>query len=323
MPFVEAYRQAGRAVWEQDLALSRTEADSLRRFVEWNAREENKYYRYDYYRDDCATRLRDAIDRVLGGALKESLAGTADGFSYRTETLRLASAYPVINFGMDFVLGRRADATLSSWEEMFIPMRVRDILGQTTIRRKDGTLARLIQSQRVLVDDRRYAERFDAPSYVKPAAIAGATIAAIAILLALLAAKSRAARLAFASLATAWHLFAGVLGAILISAGLFTRHVYMAANVNVLIATPVSLALAVLIPIAMRRGLRGKTGRASVQLSLLAAASAVVAVLLHYVPSLVQQNAAILLIAVPAHCAVAFGLTWIAAPGARSARSAA
>lgn len=323
LPFVDLYRQQGRAVWEQDLALTRAEADSLHRFIAWNARDENKYYRYDYYRDDCATRVRDAIDMVLGGALKTSVTGLADGVSYRSETLRLAAAYPLTNFGMDYVLGRPADAVISTWEEMFIPMRIRDVLNFATIRRADGTMAKLVDRQRVLVDDKRYTERLSPPDYLMPAAITGAAFTVLLILLALLAANFGAARMAFAAIATAWHFLAGVLGVILICAGLFTRHVYMAGNINVLLATPVSLALAVLIPIAFRHPERQRQVRSVVQLSYVAAAASLVALILHFVPAYTQQNAAILALAVPAQCAIAFGLSWIAAPGARTARSAA
>ena len=322
MPFVALYRQQGRSVWEQELALTRSEADSLRRFIAWNAREENKYYRYDYYRDDCATRVRDAIDRVLGGALKQSLTGLSDGVSYRSETMRLSAAYPLTNFGMDYVLGRPADGTISSWEEMFIPMRVRDILGYATIRRADGTMAKLVGSQRQLVADNRFADRMTGPDYLLPASIAAATFTAVAVVLALLAANSAAARVAFVALATTWNLVAGVLGVILICAGAFTKHVYMSGNVNVLLATPLSLVLAFLIPLAFRRVRRRGLVTISVRLGLFTAASAIVTLVLFFVPAFRQHNAAILAVAVPAHCAIAFGLAWIAAPGSRASRSA-
>ena len=56
-----------RSVWQQELNLTPAQRLALRDFLEWNARKENRFYRYDYYRDNCSTRVRDAIDRVLGG----------------------------------------------------------------------------------------------------------------------------------------------------------------------------------------------------------------------------------------------------------------
>ena len=69
---IAAYREIGRTITLQHLDLTQAQAAALRDFVQWNASDENKYYRYDYFRDNCSTRLRDAIDRALGGALRRA-----------------------------------------------------------------------------------------------------------------------------------------------------------------------------------------------------------------------------------------------------------
>jgi hypothetical protein len=62
------YRDEGRDITEQRLALTPEQARRLVEFLEWNARPENAQYRYDYFEANCSTRVRDAIDRALGGA---------------------------------------------------------------------------------------------------------------------------------------------------------------------------------------------------------------------------------------------------------------
>ena len=86
---VTAYHNIGRPITLQRLNLTPTQALALRDFVEHNALEENKYYRYDYFRDNCSTRLRDAIDRALGGALRAATDTMHTTMSYRSESLRL------------------------------------------------------------------------------------------------------------------------------------------------------------------------------------------------------------------------------------------
>ncbi len=113
---ISVYRDSGRAVWEQVLSLTPAEKDSLWSYIRWNAKEENKWYRYDYYRDNCATRVRDVLNMVLHGSIERAVATHEHGVTYRSETLRLARAYPLLNYGMDFVLGRPADDTLSGVE---------------------------------------------------------------------------------------------------------------------------------------------------------------------------------------------------------------
>jgi hypothetical protein len=68
LPF---YFQSNRTVWAQELDLEPAQRLEIERFLEWNARPENRYYHYDYFRDNCSTRVRDVVDRVIGGAIKE------------------------------------------------------------------------------------------------------------------------------------------------------------------------------------------------------------------------------------------------------------
>ena len=57
---VAIYRYTNRSVWVQELDLTTAERAAVRDFIVWNARPENRYYRYDYYLDNCSTRVRDA-----------------------------------------------------------------------------------------------------------------------------------------------------------------------------------------------------------------------------------------------------------------------
>src|SRR6266481_2359191 len=58
---VTYYKQHNRSILAQELNLNPAQRLKLQQFVQWNALPQNKFYRYDYYRDNCSTRLRDAI----------------------------------------------------------------------------------------------------------------------------------------------------------------------------------------------------------------------------------------------------------------------
>lgn len=79
---LEVYRRANRAVWAQEPNLTRQQKAELRDFLQWNARPENRYYRYDYYRDNCSTRLRGALNAVLGGQIAEETRDVSSGTTY-------------------------------------------------------------------------------------------------------------------------------------------------------------------------------------------------------------------------------------------------
>src|SRR3546814_20258942 len=85
------YRYEGRGVSIQWLAFTPEQATGLAAALEVEARPENARYRYDYFTDNCATRVRDAVDDALGGLLHNRIAGPSRGNTYRSEAVRLAS----------------------------------------------------------------------------------------------------------------------------------------------------------------------------------------------------------------------------------------
>src|SRR3546814_18202698 len=64
------YAAVGRGVDVLWLDIPAASAYELAQFLAWNALPENAYYHYDYFTDNCSTRVRDALDKALGGALR-------------------------------------------------------------------------------------------------------------------------------------------------------------------------------------------------------------------------------------------------------------
>ena len=86
---IAQYQALGRPITLQRLNLTPAQKLALRDFLRWNEQEENRYYRYDYFRDNCSTRLRDALDHALGGALRAATDTIVTPFTYRRESVRL------------------------------------------------------------------------------------------------------------------------------------------------------------------------------------------------------------------------------------------
>src|SRR5690606_39461695 len=111
-------------------------AHRLAAYLQEEARPENARYRYDYFTNNCATRVRDAIDDALGGLLHNRIAGRSRGNTFRSEAVRLASPATWMWLGFDIGLAGAADRQLSRWEEAFVPMRLADSLRE--VRLDDG-----------------------------------------------------------------------------------------------------------------------------------------------------------------------------------------
>lgn len=283
----------------QALNLSPPQRVALRDFLEWNARPENAFYHYDYFVENCATKVRDALDDALGGALKRATVSRSRGYTFRMHALRLTAADFWLATGIHAGLGPYADRGVSLWEEMFVPMELARHVRDVRVKDDAGNDVPLVASER------RIAEAgFPDPSDVPPRWLAGYAIAGVAIaLLLLLAARGRSAvaRFAFASGAAAISLVAGLGGLVLLGLWLLTTHQSAWANENLLLFSPLALLL---LPAAFR----SRPGRVSVAIATMVAALAGVALLVKVLPSFRQANFEWIAFWLPVHAALAYAL---------------
>ena len=70
------YISTGRSVVEQRLRFTAEQARALQDYLETNLRPENRHYRYDYFTSNCSTKVRDALDHVLGDTLRLQMTST-------------------------------------------------------------------------------------------------------------------------------------------------------------------------------------------------------------------------------------------------------
>ncbi|NUO39797.1 MAG: DUF4105 domain-containing protein [Gemmatimonadaceae bacterium] len=254
---ISAYHNAGRPITLQTLNLTPAQALALRDFVERNALEENKYYRYDYFRDNCSTRLRDALDRVLTGALRRATDTIQTTLTYRGESVRLTEGDVPVQTGIEIALGRGADTPLTAWESFFIPMRLRDAARVVTIPGTDGARVPLVASERVMSPSSgtsRIVEPRSAPDHTRRNLFAGLAAAVVLLLFRSLPRSQRWATWIVGILGMVWSLLCGALGLVLLLAWVATKHVFWAQNENLLLLSPLSLLLVVLVPLALLAG---------------------------------------------------------------------
>ena len=310
IPMLDYYRRIGRPITLQRLALTPVQTSALRDFLLWNARPENMFYRYDYFVDNCSTRLRDALDRVLGGALRAATDTIRTPFTFRRESVRLTDGDRPIQTGIDIALGRPADVPLTVWESFFIPMRLRDaVRGLVLPIGAGGAPTRLVTEESQLapypgapvVD-----EPVTAPRLVWRLLPVGLVLAALVVGIRIMAVSRRGAAWGLAIVGAAWSLLCGVIGVIIVLAWTATRHVFWAWNENLFQLTPLSLVLVVLMPLAL---LRGRYRRAALALALIVAALAAFGALMAILPG-GQENRAIVALFLPVHLALAWAF-WL------------
>ena len=227
------YASHGRSVVRQQLTLNPAQAAALRDFLIWNIRPEHAGYHYDYYTDNCATRVRDALNKVLGGAIKDTLTTYHGNMTYRQQTDRLMHAQPWLMLLTDLGLGAYADQPLNAWQESFLPSTLQKNLRRIQVMGHHP----LVQHELELFPNRLTLPPPHAPNL---APILGGTGLLIAGLLLM---TYRYWRTGFALLGTVYLIPAGLIGLALLAFWTLTTHRAIFANANLLLFNPLAFAL--------------------------------------------------------------------------------
>lgn len=235
-----SYRAQNRSLRIQELALPAEQARELARALELNARPENRRYRYDYYLDNCSTRVRDALDRALAGQIKAQGKGAAR-LSYREHTLRLVADDAPLSLGLDLGLAGFADADVTRWDEAFLPEEFSRLLRNVTIATPDGPKP-LVSSETMAFEAVRVLPGEEPPSRALLHLLAGVLLGAIAYALGRARARKVPRILLGLYLALLGLLFGGV-GALLAFFWTATDHVVAHQNLNLAFCPPFALLL--------------------------------------------------------------------------------
>ncbi len=296
------YRYWNRSVLAQELDLSTAQKDTILAAIRQNALPENVNYRYDYFRDNCSTRVRDILNDALDGALRRE-AGALSGTTYRWHALRLMQPMPPIMLGADIGLGRPSDVEISKWQEMFLPQKLHDFVANIRVADSAGTTHPLVKRETVLFQSTRGSEPEAPPEFGVWALVAGVGIAALLTWLGSLATSRRDWTRFVASVVIGlWSLAAGLLGVVLVLLWTVTDHVFAYNNENLLIFNPLWLLLVVLAPIFL---ISGRAYAATRAVALTIAALAVIALVMHLVDLSAQTNRPIIGLGLPAALALA------------------
>lgn len=144
--FLPEYENDRRRVVEQDLNLTPAEARRLLGMLREEALPQNRVYRYNYVKDNCATRIVERIDQAVGSrvAYTDSLRYG----SFRDEMRAFHKNYPWYQFGIDLALGSGIDRPTSGRQEMFVPVDMMQRVASAHL--ADGRP--LVKDTRVLVE---------------------------------------------------------------------------------------------------------------------------------------------------------------------------
>jgi hypothetical protein len=128
------YREIG--VEGQTLNLLPHEKQKLFNLLEENAKPENRNYKYDFFMDNCATRIRDIVVEAVDGDIDFN---TPDrDVSFRELLFPYLTHTPWIKMGINLILGLSSDAKANPYDYMYLPEHMEHQFGRATIINNKG-----------------------------------------------------------------------------------------------------------------------------------------------------------------------------------------
>ncbi len=303
---VQGYREADRSIWLSELELTPEQRVDLLAYLEWNERPENRFYRYDYYLDNCSTRVRDALDRVLGGRLTDLTAEVETGTTYRSHTRRLLAPDLVAYVGTLLSLGQPVDRPISAWEEMYLPGRMMETFRGITVRDAEGREVPFVRGEFTVFESTMPLEREGPPDWLLGFLAVGVALAAGILLTGRYGSTRRGLRIVWLTGTSLWALVLGVGGAFLVLVWALTAHWAGYWNENLFFFNPLALPLALLLPIAAAGS--GWAARWALRLAVTVAALSVLGFAVQLLPWFGQVNGEIIAAVLPPNLAMGWAI---------------
>lgn len=135
-----------RAMTEQLLQLDQEQKQRLFNLLQENAREENRYYKYDFFYDNCATRIRDIVEKTFDRPIAWDSSRLALGTTMRQLLNPNMTTLPWTHFGMNLGLGYAADRRALASDFMFLPDHLHDMFATARI----SDTSSLVYSERLI-----------------------------------------------------------------------------------------------------------------------------------------------------------------------------
>ena len=149
--FLESYKSDKRWVKQQVLNLTQEEKKAIFLFLENNATPENATYLYDPFYNNCATKLRDITEQVLGEKVTFNDDGIEKNLSFRELMNNEIHWNTWGSFGINLALGSKLDKKATTQQYMYLPKYVYQVFKNSTIFVKNQQ-ENLVKREDVLLD---------------------------------------------------------------------------------------------------------------------------------------------------------------------------
>jgi hypothetical protein len=119
--FYNTYVFENRSIYEQKLLLPPDALDRIYQALEINLQPQNRNYRYDFFEDNCTTRVLDAIADAAEDAATDDFLLSPANITFREGLSHYIHYRPWLSLGINLLLGPYSDKKITTYESFFLP----------------------------------------------------------------------------------------------------------------------------------------------------------------------------------------------------------
>jgi hypothetical protein len=233
---LRSYEFEQRSLWEDKITLTSAQKQKFIERININLKPENRPYPYQYFFDNCSTRVRDYLDEAISGTISTQFKDQQTGLTFRDIVRDYVSVTPFFAMSLDILMNSRIDAKVDKYQEMFLPLKLREHFLKLPQVDDEG---RVIEGKSLLSDDQTlmtYSGPTKSPVSYYPvfALLFGIPIAVSGFMY---VRRQKYSRLVMVSVG-AWLVFAGLYGLIMSVSWALSAHQDLHHNANLFIFWP-------------------------------------------------------------------------------------
>jgi Domain of unknown function (DUF4105) len=228
--FLSDYYYEKRYVLSQRMNIEPSETRKLVSLINENLKPENIKYRYDFFYDDCSTRIRDLFEKSFGDKLKYPPPELGKIPTFRDMVAKYQNPYPWLKFGVNLIMGSTADKKARFRDRMFLPIDMKDELSKSLIQRSEKRIP-LLQNPVALLN-------FEPPSVKQNFFSSPPFVFTLAIILIIILAALIKNRKAIRIMDIIVYAVFSLLAVLMVFFNFFTDHRQMQWNLNIIWLNP-------------------------------------------------------------------------------------
>ncbi|WP_452229462.1 MULTISPECIES: lipoprotein N-acyltransferase Lnb domain-containing protein [unclassified Lacinutrix] len=163
---IDFYKSQNRTIREQLLDLTTKEKQDIHAFLETNALPANKEYLYDFFYDNCATKIRDVAEEITNNNIRFNPIETLHKSTFRDLIQQNLYWNSWGSLGIDLALGSIIDKEATQYQYMFLPKYIHSFFETATLK---STNKNLVKESHILynkTEEKQQQNFFGSPIFI-------------------------------------------------------------------------------------------------------------------------------------------------------------